>query len=290
MGGAMAKPQPFHPRIPALSIFKRDIKVETFHIRPPIKEKPLTVVDQEGRVYSMYRKLRKEIEDTVTRARANNKKILITIGENHGDKRALIIELLIINLILEKNLLTTLTVEAPQSLLDTLKNEKNAIDQKYLNLRHVLEIAEQANFTILPIDPNPDDDNELRHEYFKQATLALNQDVMFVTGINHLAFLHEDEQIRNKYESLAINAANVNSSSLLFELIFSPYDNSDLLKVLAENSPYINASLPSDLIRMEVEKVIALCKNMCLKDHDIPLVKAIDAPKETSGVSVRRIK
>ena len=288
--GAMARPQSMPPRHNAFSIFKRDVKIVTHHIAPPKKEKPLTLADQEGRVYSMYRKLRKQIEETVTKARARNKKILITIGEEHGDKRALIVELLCINIILEKNLLTTLTVEAPKSLLDSLKSEKNSIDRKYLNLRHVLEVAEEANFTILPVDPNPFDDNDLRHAQFKQATLALNQDIMFVTGANHIAFMHEDEQIKEKYESLAINASNMNFAELLIELIFSPYDNSDLLKVLSDGSPYMNADLPADLLRMDIEKLMALCKKMTLKDHDQPLAKANNEPAHATGVTVRRIK
>jgi hypothetical protein len=133
----------------AHGIFKRDIKIVTRHItRESASTKCLTPMQQQERIYSIYRKLRHEITGVVERARSANKKILITVGEDHGDKRSLIIQLLIVNLILEKNLLKNLMVEAPQDFLDELRNKMNAIDQKYLNLRHLLQVADKAEIKV----------------------------------------------------------------------------------------------------------------------------------------------
>jgi hypothetical protein len=288
--GFMAKAQLLPPRVGTHSIFKRDIKVVSHHIvTRPNKEVPLSAAQQYERICNMYSKLNEQVNGAVERARAHNKKILITIGEDHGDRRSLIIHLLIINLILRNKLAKKLMVEAPQSFLEILKNEKPG-EKKYVNLQYLLQIAEQDGFTIIPVDPSPFDDNEKRHQGFKESALALNDDVMFVTGVNHLSFLHEDAQIQEKFESLAINAANIDPGMLMLQMIFSSFDFSEVFKVLEDNSPYIKADLPSDCLRMDIEKLLDICKEMRLQDPNVTRMQAIDEPACTSGISVRKLK
>jgi hypothetical protein len=286
----MPKAQVSLPRLGINSVFKRNIKIESHFISGSEQEKPLlSEVQQHEQICHLYSKLHDELSKATEQAQKNNKKLLITIGEVVTDKRSLIVQLLMINLMLRNKLSPNLFVVAPQILIDLLRTGKPEAPEKDINLRYLLSVARHDKFDIIPTDPNPSADEQTILQSLKKSILASNQDALVVTALYHLSFVHEDKEIQEKFECLSINAGNISSAELLRVLICSPFASTPILRVLAEGSPYIQANLPSDCLRMDTGKLLKLCEELRTRNPNISPMQAVDEKISPPSFCVRRV-
>ncbi len=157
-------------------------------------------------LHDLYENLQSQIAKHFSASKEHQKRLLIIVGEDHFEKKSLLIELMILDIINKfgfRDLLTETTNDLLQDMLNNL-NSKSIV-----NILFVLKFAKKLGFKIHSNDPKQFNPNvEIRTRSMIQSLIESNSDGVFIVGALHLSDICHDESIRRVYDVLSINANN----------------------------------------------------------------------------------
>lgn len=191
-----------------------------------------------------YKILYDNINQCIATARKNNKKALILIGENHLERKSLILELMILNI--SKDLgINNFLIECRE---EYLKTTLAATPEEHTSQNHeyALEYAKKHKFEMFACDPKAalfySRDSTAREARASAINHSINidKDAVALVGMHHLMHIFEDKDIKNNYEVKCIDVShapdNKRDSSEKAE-VFS-LDSKVALRLEIPDNPY----------------------------------------------------
>ena len=184
-------------------------------------------------------KLYKLFDDLISKKlaelRHSNKKLLIIVGENHFGRKSLLVELVLIKLA-EKYGIKNLVTETSQELLAKIRSITPAIN--YPNLSFLIPVVDNQGIKAISADPDCKKSDSIREKNIKLALGELNEDAIFISGVNHLLTFTTDNEINSKFEFLSINAVNLTEQeSKEFKSLSKDLSSARVLFGLVEEPP-----------------------------------------------------
>ncbi len=204
-----------------------------------------------------YKALYFQIEKHVLKANETGKKVLILVGEDHRDRKSLILELMILNIANRlgvKNLFTETTHDLQEKIKHMPLDEVMSP-----NFSFVLKFAQKLGIGTTPCDPEQFNSIEkVRFVAMNQTIVKSNTNSTLFVGVNHLIDISTDEAINESYEVLAINASNIGEEkkSYLFKSLSYPQDQLNFA-LNPENAMQLNVSgNPYSLEFKQIKKLV----------------------------------
>jgi len=212
------------------------ISAKESHLLRHIFSKHITKTPQDltspAQLHPIYTTLFAHIKKALKQARAAQKPLLILIGENHYDKKHLLLQYMLLH-IAERLAIDTLFVESSLSSLEGMKayfsdleNDISPIGQLKKeceeNIHFILKAAENK-LHIIPCDPlhnafieylkhtnaaiiQETEGWRIRQEVMNQTLLTTKKHALYITGALHLKDIAEDTKIQNHFHLVTINA------------------------------------------------------------------------------------
>ncbi len=229
-----------------------------------------------------------QVEKHILKANENGKKILILVGEDHRDRKSLILELMILDIANRlgiKNLLT----ETTNGLLENIKHMPTD-EVMSPNFSFVLKFAQKLGFETTPCDPEQFNSIEkVRVVAMNQAIVKSNTNSTFFVGVNHLIDISTDEAINETYEILSINASNIGDEkkSHLFKSLSYPKHR---LNFALNPGNAIQLNIPGNPYSFEFKQIKKLVKQINLKEESIiPEVVQISVEHKSKAVQIDNV-
>ncbi len=268
----------------------QQVRSQFEHTFPELQSNKLPSLSQMRKLYA---KLYSQIEKTILQARENGKKVLIVPGENHIDRKSLIIECMVMDIVNQLGIRRLLTETSRDGLAEFKTETIDSILSP--NFLYVLKLAEEYGFEIIPCDPECDGAIMDRFNAINRSIIQSNGDCVFIVGAGHLGYICQDKDIQRNYEVLSINASNLGEklkSDFMFLLSPLQYPGfnyfSDPVHTMQVDVPGNPYSLDFKLIRMSVE--FAKQSDPSTLIHNLSLQKGLQGEVRFSAPPAATIK
>ncbi len=169
-----------------------------------------------GNLREQYNALYSQLEKHILKSNENGKKVLILVGEEHSDRRSLLLDLIILDIASRLGVKSLLAEIDDNSLGAFLKIRKHMyIDELTSdNINFFLGFAENLGFEITACDPKPSQPgcvvmNQPRCEAINQSIVKSNTNSVCIGGLSHLMHISTDKAINDLFEILSINASHI---------------------------------------------------------------------------------
>lgn len=139
-------------------------------------------------------------------AKKLNKKLLLIVLEDHLQRKSLLSQIIILNHAKSQNI-KNIVVEASEELIKKGRKEKNP--DLAPNFATIVSWADKENLKLIPADSNHLEYDIIRILNMKQTLKELNDNAVFIMGINHLKDFQNDVFLNQNYHIVALNNTNL---------------------------------------------------------------------------------
>lgn len=199
----------------------------------------------------------------------SNKNLIVIVGEDHFKRKSLLVELVLIKLA-EKYGIKNLVTEVSKELL--AKVRLTTPDIHHINVIWLMPVVDQQGMETIPADPDHMQSDHIREANMKFALSKLNENAIFITGVNHLLAFVTDPELNSKFDFLPINAMNLTELELRYFKSLSKKHES-LLTFASNPQHVIQANIETDINNVPPSKLVEISSQV-LNHISTPLIIA----------------
>ncbi len=240
-------------------------------------------------IIQVYTQLRNLVEQGIKEANEAGKKMLFVIGENHSDRKSLLVEAMVCYIFNDLKI-STICYENDPEIIEVVKKNLNIIwyfkpipklysyfwegevkDGRSYNVIYTLRLVSELKLTFLGVDLPQEmtkrcslGGNYLiseRNECMENRVLKLDQHCALIIGSGHMRDLLSRDGLKEKFHIVAVNSTNkaipkaviatINRTKLIEDITWAYSD---------ENA--IQITIPNKISHVSAEEVMSLAKQV----------------------------
>jgi hypothetical protein len=215
-------------------------------------------------IRDVYKNLLSKVINKISRIKADDKKLLIVIGEDHFDRRALAIQFLFIQHLFKIHNIN-LMIQPDQCFIDKVRN--GLVMPIHVNAHSLIKFADENKINLTSLSPRKGLSIDIFISEMKKSLMQADKDAAIIIGSKFLTYIDEDKDLNAKYDTLIIDSDNRKSDHELFNLINLAESDSLMPEELKLNPKHSHAILSKEISALSITEIIDICKGIANENH-----------------------